>query len=109
MRLVLFLGLAALAGCETVPMEQRAAQASHAKLCEAYFFGPPAVSQVSANEAARRGIDCRDYQAQATMLYQQRMQGQAAGLQQLQRALQPQPAMTCQTIPWGLGTRTVCN
>jgi hypothetical protein len=112
---LLILAAALLGGCATVSNEQKAANAPPARLCEAYFYGPAEVSRVSANEAARRGLNCNDFRQEAALLYQQRMQNQAASdaaTNQLSRQLlTPAPAprvRTCNSYRVGNSVQTDC-
>jgi hypothetical protein len=67
-------------------------------VCRLSMGGPHA--QLADAEARRRGLDCRPLYP----VIQNRMAAESAAVQHLQ-----QPTLTCQTIPWGMGTRTVCD
>jgi hypothetical protein len=100
---------ALLAGCATVPVEQRVTQVSNVQVCEAVYFAPPRVAQVAAQEAQRRGIDCAQFQA-LVIEHRQRQAAQSAAMQQMSRQLlAPQNTATCTTIPCGMGTRISCQ
>jgi hypothetical protein len=97
MRPALLTSLVLLAGCAASP--DYVASRGDFDVCRLAMGGPHA--RFADAEARNRGLDCRQYHG--AILQQQ--SNQNAAIQQLQR----QPALTCQTIPWGMGTRTICN
>lgn len=117
-----FLLPAVLVGCANPAYHaERAAQSTPIQLCEAYYFGPPAVHQAAYNEAQRRGLDCSTMRDQATMMYQGRLNrnaSEAAAIQQLQRALNPPmqppptlitPSVNCTSYRAGNTVQTHCR
>lgn len=103
MRTVLLGCIALLAGCASPHYHQdRAAQATPVQLCEAYFYGPPDVQRAAAHERYNRGLDCNALRYEASLMYQQRGQRNAAAdaalqnyLQSMQRPRQAPNTMDC--------------
>lgn len=72
-------------------------------VCRLTMGGPHA--RMAEHEARNRGVDCTQFYGAIAA----KQANEAAAIQQFQNTLRPPAAMTCQTIPWGLGTRTVCR
>jgi len=100
MKLATVILAAALVGCAS---PEYVARQSNWDVCRLSMGGPH--SRAAEAEAASRGLDCRPYYG----AIQGQLQRESEAVQQYQRALNPQPAVTCQSTPWGLGTRTTCN
>lgn len=98
----------ALSACQSIEdLQARVGNASNFQLCRAIFLAPNNVATIARGEAERRALDCRPY---ASAVFQNEAQADAARNALAQQLLQGgRPAMTCHTIPWGLGTRTVCD
>lgn len=90
--------LALLAGCAS---PEYVASRGDFDVCRLTMGGPHA--QAADQEARRRGLNCHAYYP----AIQSRQAQDDAAIQQFLRS--GQPALTCRTIPWGIGTRTVCQ
>lgn len=98
--LLTFLTCAALVGCAS---PEYVASRSNWDVCRLSMGGPHAA--FAEEEARRRGLDCRPYYGPI----QQQLSNEAAATQQIQRMLNPQPALTCETTTLGSTSRTTCR
>ena len=124
--LIIAFSCAFVAGCETAPVAEFSPtdylrSGSNAQVCEVVIYALPEYANLGAEEAARRGIQCRDYQEAAAALYQQRQAAASApqptmggailhGIGEgLRRPRSRIPGVTCSSIGQGGVLTTTCN